>query len=230
MNNLFKDDVLTTSKREFINEIVERCIREMYAKAQPKGDYDEILKLAKDNKIKEEYPEGIYNYYYLSQEEFNYIKDKYINVFCIANKWKPDCDLLIDNVVNGGHVDDYVEATETRLGYRIAKEIPPFAKLIEEKFGISEDTSDAIVKMLAKTMEGYKDFYKFDNNEETFNINICLGASPTSNKQTVIDNWKKKGVDIEIKDRDSRRFWYEDNGWSEEDIQEELNDIDELPE
>ena len=33
-------------------------------------------------------------------------------------------------------------------------------------------------------------FYNWNRDVSTFNINVYLGASPCSNKQTVIDNWK----------------------------------------
>ena len=47
----------------------------------------------------------------------------------------------------------------------------------------------------------FREFYRSDTYENSYNFNVCLGASPNSNKEAVIDNWKKyRNKDITIND------------------------------
>ena len=55
-----------------------------------------------------------------------------------------------------------------------------------------------------------KEFYHFDREETDFNYSVALGASPTSNKETVIEYWKSQGKDIEIIERNPLLIWERD--------------------
>ena len=58
--------------RSFILEqAVLECLTEMYAKAQPSADFNELMKLYKGTN------KPFYQWYYLSEEEFKYILNKY---------------------------------------------------------------------------------------------------------------------------------------------------------
>ena len=56
-------------------------------------------------------------------------------------------------------------------------------------------------------MENCKNYYRYDREESNFSARVALGCSPTSNQKTVIDYWKKQGVDVEIVERNPRLLW-----------------------
>ena len=76
-----------------------------------------------------------------------------------------------------------------------------------------------------KTISECKNFYQFDREESSFRINVSLGASPTSNPETVKKYWKEKtGEDIQIEERNPKLFWYQDMGYDDEDMEYEFDD------
>ena len=57
---------------------------------------------------------------------------------------------------------------------------------------MSKHISDRIMELIST----YRDYYRFDREESSFSASIALGASPTSNKDTVVSWWKEnKGID-----------------------------------
>ena len=68
--------------RQFIiNRAWDECMTEMYAKAQPSADFHQILEDVKSGKIKDDPHDPVYNRYYLSYDEFQYILHKYIDAY-----------------------------------------------------------------------------------------------------------------------------------------------------
>ena len=55
-----------------------------------------------------------------------------------------------------------------------------------------------------------KEFYRFNREENSFSTSIALGASPTSNPESVKEYWKSQGIDIEIEERNPLLFWERD--------------------
>jgi len=52
-------------------------------------------------------------------------------------------------------------------------------------------------------------FYKWNGELNSFNASVYLGASPCSNKNTVIENWKKyRNKDIEIDEEQIKKEYY----------------------
>jgi hypothetical protein len=60
------------------------------------------------------------------------------------------------------------------------------------------------------TITNCKEFYRFDREEADFSCSVALGASPTSNKETVIEYWKSQGKDIEIIEPNPLLIWERD--------------------
>ena len=73
------------------------------------------------------------------------------------------------------------------------------------------ELTDDITNKVMETIHNCKEYYKFDREEEQFSIAIALGASPTSNSETVKKWWKDNyNVDIEIEERNPLLFWEQD--------------------
>ena len=67
-----------------------------------------------------------------------------------------------------------------------------------------------MLDLVFDTIEDCKEYYKFDNRNQIFDYHICLGASPTSNKETVKKYWESQGKSIEIEDRNPLLLWDKD--------------------
>ena len=52
-------------------------------------------------------------------------------------------------------------------------------------------------------------FFNWNYEMNSFNTTVYLGPSPNSNKQTVIENWKKyRGRDIKINEKKMKENYY----------------------
>lgn len=119
-----------------------------------------------------------YEHHYLSEENFQYIQDMYLKAYCIENPWKEHCDKIKEYLINGGY------------------KCEPSHKWIKiEGLKIDDDSMSKVLMQL----KNCKDSYSFDNDSIQFYFAIA-NYSPTSNKKLVIDYWKSKGIDINIKE------------------------------
>ena len=205
---------------QVIRKAYTECMAEMYAKAQPSADYYQLLEDAKNGKIGKD--EKVYERYYLSYEEFIYIRDKYIKAYGLQATWKSNIEVLEDYLINGGTKDKYIESRTDENGhyhpgYRGYEKVAPIAEQIKRilESDIGEDNAtnkicNKITETVLNTITNCKEFYRFDREESDFNCSVALGASPTSNKETVIEYWKSQGKDIEIIERNPLLIWERD--------------------
>ena len=63
------------SREDVLKEALHKCFVEMYRWAQPSIDLDELIK----NGFKDNEKDPLYSRHYLSQDNFNYIRDTYMN-------------------------------------------------------------------------------------------------------------------------------------------------------
>lgn len=210
--NLKRDDILSKA--------IHDCYIEMYAKAQPPADYDNLVEEYNSGKIGKD--ERIYERHYLSMDEFIYIRDKYVQAYRMTKLWDEDIEILEDYLKNGGSKDKYIpkrtdENGFVHSGYKGYEKVPP---LIEQIFTClyeyteeheAQDIAERINKIVMDTISDCKNFYKFDREESDFGIAVALGASPTCNPETVKKWWKENyDVDVEIEERNPLLFWEQD--------------------
>lgn len=190
-----------------------KCITEMYARSQPSVDYADILKYYKNCEKNGLKPDRIYNRYYLSNEEYEYILNKYINAYNLKECFKDHCDIIIRDLKDGYTNDVYYEDMLTKNGAVIHgdteyEKVKPLSKIIGRK----------AAKYVLDSISNRKHFYRFDRAEENFRVLVGMGDSPCCNEQTVINYWKTQGKDIEIDPRHYTNddFWKEENGYFDE--------------
>ena len=124
-------------------------------------------------------------------------KHEYMNVIIFQrNTWKENCDVILRDLKEGGLIDGW----DDKLDCRGAEHTKPLKEII------GEDNANKVIKLI----EGFRDFYRFDHEESSFNFTMYLGCGPTSNPKTVIDYWKSQGVDITI---DEKKDLTEDDYW-----------------
>lgn len=209
------------TREDIIKEAIHECFKEMYAKSQPSIDYDELLKKYRNGEITENKGETpIHDRYYLSRDEFVYIRDKYLNMYRMNNLWKSNVDFLRENLTEGSYKDVYIpEKTDEdgnwHPGYRSSEHVPnlkeQFLYALDNKLKLGDEMrypiAEELYNIVLETIDNCKEFYRFDREEEQFGYAVALGASPCSNKNTVIDYWKSQGVDLEIEDRNPLLLW-----------------------
>ena len=206
------------TRRDVLADAIDKCIRELYSLAQPEVNYDDFIEenkiylekekeyysLPKDNRPS--YHEYMgpkpYEFYYLPREVFKEIADSYVEAYKLDGKQELlDTIQILKKYCEEPIVDKWIEGNDDEPGHReyeysdnLEKEldrmIRPYTTNI---FGI--DLQDKFFEFL--DMAG--DFYNWSGYLNTFNTHIYLGGTPSSNKESVIENWKKyRNIDIEI--------------------------------
>lgn len=207
-------------REQIIQEAYERCMEEMYLKAQPSVDFKQLIKDIKDGKIEDSKENPVYDRYYLSFDEYNHIKEKYMKAYRLNEEWSSNIDVLEDYLNNGGTKDKYIksytdEDGRYHPGYRGYENVAPIKEQILNILNIhlgngnySGVLCDEIVSTIMNTVKNCKDFYRFDREHSTFSVSLSLGAVPTSNKKTVEEYWQSHGMpDFKIKERNPLLLW-----------------------
>ena len=155
-----------------------------------------------------------YEFYYLPKEVFKEIADSYVNAYKFDDKQEfLDTINLLKEYCKGPIVDKYIEGPLREDGtrcpghrgyehpdnlqlsiYRQSRDMFPEGdwKQFEEISKMSQDKFFEFLDMAGK-------FYNFNRYLNGFNMHVYLGGTPNSNKEAVIDNWKKyRNTDIEI--------------------------------
>lgn len=211
-------------RKEILERAYTECMTEMYAKAQPSVDYHQLIEDAKNGKIGKD--ERVYERYYLSHEEFEHIRNKYIDAYGLIEKWRPNIELLEQYLTEGGTKDKYIkshtdEDGHYHPGYRGYENVKPIKEQIErvlnDEFAsgevspfVKDSLRDKITEVVMNTISDCKEFYRFDREESQFSASVALGPSPTSSKETVIEYWKSQGVDIDIVEPNPLLLWERD--------------------
>lgn len=202
-----------------IQRAVHECLEEMYAKAQPSVSYKELIEKVKSGEIEDSQENPVYNRYYLSQEEFIYIKNKYEKAYGFEPSWKEDIEILERYLNKGGNKDRYIPETmeedgSTHPGYRSYEKVKPLKEQLKDVIH-NDKQLNKVFDIVMNTIKGCKDYYRFDKINEIFNYHVCLGASPTSNKETVEKYWESQGTPIKIVDKNPLLLWEMDYYGSE---------------
>ena len=177
---------------KIINDCLLNCFQEMYKWAQPSLDFKDFYKKLQNHEIIEDRDSPTYEHHYLSHNNFTKIKDHYLTIYNLKPYWKEHCEVIKDYLFKGGYRDIFIEPEDGRPGYRSSEKTLPVSSFLSK-----EDT-----EKLSALLDDCSNFYRLDRAYNEANIAICLGCSPTCNKQSVIDYWKSKGKDITIEDFD----------------------------
>lgn len=159
-----------------------------------------------------------YEFYYLPQEIMKGICDSYIYAYKLDEKQELlNTISILKDYCRHPVVSKYIEKDGNNPGYRgyenpdnLEKEI---AKIISN-YSTEEATenSDDVIEICNKFYEFLDmagNFFNWNSELNTFSVNIYLGASPNSNKEAVIENWKKyRNKNIEIDEEQIKRKYY----------------------
>lgn len=185
--------------------------------------YDASFKDWKDKSINECIGPRPYEFYYLPENVMRDICDSYVYAYDIDSQQellntistlkhycrKPIVDKYIDDWTdeNGLHHPGYKSYDNPD---NLEKEIN---KILLETTTLITETSDKVAEELQNKFFEFLDmagkFYNWNRDLNTFNMNVYLGPSPNSNKEAVIENWKKyKNKNIEIDEEQIKIDFY----------------------
>ena len=195
--------------KDRVSMAIHDCLREMYAKAQPAADYDEIVAKVKSGEMHDSHEDPVYNRHYLSHQEFDYIREKYAKIYGLEQTWKPNVELVENYLKEGGSKDKYIPATmdkdyDVHPGYRSYEKVRPLKEQLADIVG---DKASEVYNTVMNAIGDCKDFYNFDRDYSDYCCAVALGASPTSNPKTVIKYWAEHNIVIEIEERNPLLFW-----------------------
>lgn len=210
------------TRRDVIADAADKCMKELYSLAQPTITWEDFIKenkefikkeeeyykLPKENRIsyKEFMGPKPYEFYYLPKEVLKEVVDNYIyayeidehqNLLDTIDLLKKYCDDPIEEFYHPGEGKN--------PGYRDYRHPDNLATCLisELKEYTSSDISEEIIckakDLFFKFLDMAGKFYNSHWWLNSFNTTVYLGASPNSNKESVIENWKKyRNKDIEI--------------------------------
>lgn len=176
----------------------------------------EYYSLPKDNRpsYREYMGPKPYEFYYLPREIFKEIADSYVDAYKLNDKQELlDVIEILKKYCEEPIVDKWIEGNDDESGYRsyeysnnlkieIKKKleespiisVPPSNK--EEYY---TELSEKLQNKFFEFLDMAGNFYNWTGYLNTFNTHIYLGGTPSSNKESVIENWKKyRNIDIEI--------------------------------
>ena len=74
---------------------------------------------------------------------------------------------------------------------------------------MDSEQGEEIVNKFFEFLDMAGNFFNWNGDLNSFYVSVCFGASPNSNKQAVIDNWKKyRKQDIEIDEEQIKKDYY----------------------
>lgn len=177
------------NRDEILKEALHKCFVEMYRWSQPSIDIDELFK----NGYKDSRESPLYEKHYLSQKNFEYIRQTYMDAYGIKDNWDDTFEILIKQLKEGGIEDDYKPATKDKPGYRDYKKVLPLEEVI---------TCPGEMNTIIDYIKKCQNFFKGHSRETNqFSCSVALGGSPTSNAKEVEEYWHNNGrPDFVIKD------------------------------
>jgi len=172
----------------------------------------------KDKSITECIGPRPYEFYYLPKEIFTDIKDSYIYAYKLDSQQELlDTIEILKNYCKEPIVDKYIEGENGFPGHRgydhpnnLEKELTTLIKMYcddsEADFiGVAKEVQSKFFEFL--DMAG--NFFNWNRDLNSFNMSVYLGPSPNSNKEAVINNWKKyRNQDIEINEEQIKKDYY----------------------
>ena len=217
-------------RRKLLGEAVERCMREIYSYAQPKVDFDEFLEENKKFIEKEKeyydipreerpkYQEYMgpkpYEFYYIPNKVMKEICGSYVSAYKIDSQQNLlDIIEILKNYFKEPIVDKYIEEYTDEYGNNhpghrgydhpdnLEKELVKIFKEYDSS-ATSDEMAEKAVEKVNSFFDMAGDFFNWNHDLNSFNMSVYLGASPNSNKEAVIENWKKyRGKNIEIDEK-----------------------------
>ena len=219
------------TRDEVLSQAAEECLKDFYNYAFPKvswenflkenqeytNKYNEWEKLENRPPIKEFCGPRPYEFYYLPSDILKDIVLYYVHAYKIdAQQELLDTIKILKDYCKKPIIDKYIEGENGFPGHRgyehpdnLEKEI---FKIIDDNIPLYQPSIKLISELQDKFFEFLDmagNFFNWNRDLNSFNVTVYLGPSPNSNKEAVIENWKKyKNQDIEIDEKQIKEDYY----------------------
>ena len=168
----------------------------------------------KNKSIKECIGPRPYEFYYIPKEIMKDIVDLYVSIYKMDSKQELlDTISILKKYCEAPIVDKYIsdytdEHGNHHPGYR-GYDHPDNLEKELEKILHNTSTVRIIQDKFFEFLDMAGNFYDWNGELNSFNISVYLGPSPNSNKEAVIENWKKyRNQDIEINEEEIKNEYY----------------------
>ena len=168
----------------------------------------------KDKSITECIGPAPYEFYFLPREIMKDICDSYVHAYKMDNQQELlDTIEILKNYCKEPIVDKYIEGENGFPGHRgydhpnnLEKELIEIcSQHSHEPVNMAKELQNKFFEFL--DMAG--NFFNWNRDLNSFSVSVYLGPSPNSNKEAVINNWKKyKDQDIEIDEEQIKKDYY----------------------
>ena len=229
------------TRHEVLTQACDQCLKELYKYAIPHIEWEGFKKECEEysKKYKEwddwkmkniPHPEWEgksleecigpkpFEFYYLPQEIMKDICNSYVYAYKLDGKQELlDTINVLKEYCKDPIIDKWIEGENGNPGHRgyehpenLEKEL---YKYLDSNFtGVEFRNAEIIKDIFFKFLDMAGDFYNWNRYLNSFNATVYLGPSPNSNKERVIENWKKyRGKDIEINEKEIQINYYGDD-------------------
>jgi len=229
------------TRHEVLTQACDQCLKELYKYAVPHIEWEDFKKECKEysKKYKEwddwkmkniPHPEWEgksleecigpkpFEFYYLPQEIMKDICNSYVYAYKLDGKQELlDTINVLKEYCKDPIVDKWIEGENGNPGHRgyehpenLEKEI---YKYLDSNFtGVEFRNAEIVKDIFFKFLDMAGNFFNWNRDLNSFNATVYLGPSPNSNKERVIENWKKyRGKDIEINEKEIQINYYGDD-------------------
>lgn len=209
------------TRNDVIEEAIFSCMKELYSWVQPSTTWEDFVeenKIYKEKNLKSEL--APYNFYYLPKDIMKDICDSYVYAYKIDNQQELlDTIEVLKNYCKEPIVDKWIEGELREDGTRwpghrgydhpdnLEKEI---YKYLDSNFtGAEFENAKILQDKFFKFLDMAGKFFNWNRDLNSFNMSVYLGPSPSSNKESVIENWKKyRNQDIKIDEEQIKKEYY----------------------
>ena len=227
------------TRSDILSKAVDDCMKELYSYVQPHVEWEDFVgqnkmysnKYLLWEKTKDLDPNYIgkslvecigprpYEFYYLPKDILKDIVDNYVHVYKMDEQQNLlDIIKILKNYCKEPIVDKWIEGELREDGTRwpghrgydhpnnLEKELIEICdQHSHEPINMAKEIQDKFFEFL--DMAG--NFFNWNGELNSFYQSVYLGASPHSNKDIVIKNWKEyRGKDIEINEEEIKKEYY----------------------
>ena len=216
------------TRYDVLSKAVEECLMELYSLARPSVSWEafkEENRIFKEKeaeyealKEKPSYSEFVgpkpFEFYYLPKDIIEDVCNSYIYAYKLDEQQNLlDIIEILKNYCKCPIVNKYIEGKKGEPGHRgyehpdnLEKELRIILEQVDPSFvEISEQLQNKFFEFL--DMAGQ--FFNWTRDLNSFQISVYFGPSPSSNKEAVIENWKKyRNKDIEIDEEQIKQNYY----------------------
>lgn len=211
------------TRRQILSKAADDCMKELYKYVQPKVEWDDFVQQCNDYSMKYKEWEEIkenrpnirefcgpkpYEFYYIPNDVLKEIYDSYVYAYKLDNhKELLDTIKILKDYCNKPIVDKYIEGETDEdgnkwpghRGYDHPDNLEKEVNKLIGNFLDNKELSKLVCDKFFEFLDMAGNFFKWNSELNNFGLSIYLGVSPNSNKEAVIENWKKyRDTDITI--------------------------------